>query len=313
MPPLVSVIMPTFNRLQFLPAALASLFDQSYPHWELIVADDGSEAATRGYLQSLSVHPRVRLLWLPHSGRPAVARNAALRVARGDLVAFLDSDDLWLPEKLARQIASLREHPRRLWSYTAFALVNAAGEPQPQRASTAPGGSILERMLRNEIIIMPSSVVVTRAVLERLGAFDEELVMSEDEELWLRLAVESEIDGIDEPLTLIRRHGEHVGDVLIAWRDRRRVFEKALRTHRRAPFAPLLRRQRAEMAAGLAYSQACGGRRWGAVGTLVSSATYSWRYRQWWAGAMRTARAAAPRALRELARRCRARAPVVRS
>jgi glycosyltransferase involved in cell wall biosynthesis len=306
MPPLVSVILPTFNRLQFLAPAIDSLFAQTFTDWELIIADDGSDAPTRAYLQGLHSPPRVRVLALSHSGRPAVVRNAALRQARGQLVAFLDSDDLWVPHKLEYQIASLRRQPQCSWSYTGFAVVEAGGQTPAarlDRTRSVISGWIAERMLNDETVIALPSVMVRRATLERLGGFDEELTMCEDDELWLRLALDGEVDGVDEPLTLVRRHGEHGGDDGTAWRDRRRVFEKALRTNGDPHLRTILRRLRAEMAAGLARSQAAGGRRLSAVGTLAASAPYSCRYRRWWRSAAQTfAQAFAPRALRRAVR-----------
>jgi glycosyltransferase involved in cell wall biosynthesis len=311
MGPLVSVIMPTFNRREFLPAAIESLRNQSFADWELIIADDGSDTDTRSYLQSVHAPPRVTVIWLSHSGRPSVVRNAAMRAARGQYVAFLDSDDLWLPGKLERQIASLACHPQRKWSYTAFALVDGAGQPKeplhdPKRS--APSGWIMERMLNDEIVIALPSVVVARQSLEQLGPFDETLVMCEDDDLWIRLAAHSEIDGIDEPLTLIRRHGQHGGNDVTAWRDRRRVFEKALGVSGDPGVRSMLRRLRAEMAAGLARSQAGSGMRIRVLGTVAASAPYSWRYRQWWLGVLRALGGAfAPAALRNAVRKHRSR------
>jgi glycosyltransferase involved in cell wall biosynthesis len=308
MPPVVSVILPTFNRLQFLPPAVESVFAQTFTDWELILADDGSDPKTRQYLQSVSAPPRVRVLWLAHSGKPAVVRNAALRAANGEYVAFLDSDDLWLPYKLERQIASLRRHPQRHWSYTSFVLVDTRAQPRESanRAWPAPSGWIIDRVLRDEIVIALPSVVVSRPLLQQLGAFDEELVMCEDHELWLRLALHSEIDGIEEPLTLVRRHAHHGGDDVTAWRDRRRVFEKALGASRDASTTFLLRRLRALMSAGLAQSQAARGMRAGMLRTLAGSAPHSWRYRGWWAGMLRAlVRSFSPPALRQALHRYR--------
>jgi glycosyltransferase involved in cell wall biosynthesis len=304
--------MPTFNRLEFLPAAVESLFAQTLAHWELIVADDGSGPDTRAYLETLQALPQVKVIWLRHSGKPSVVRNAALRAARGEYVAFLDSDDLWLPQKLQRQITSLEHHPHRKWSYTAFAVVDAAGNPRLALAGhgrQAESGWLLEKLLTGAALIALPSVVVARELLMRVGAFDEELVMCEDDDLWLRLAAHSEIDGIEEPLTLVRRHAQHSGDDATAWRDRRRVFGKALRTSTDRQLRTVLRRLRAEMAAGLARSQAEGARRLAALGTLAASTPYSWRYRLWWAGAARTLlRAFAPAPLHaHVVRRRRAR------
>ncbi len=233
--PVISIVMPTFNRLQFLRPAVDSVFAQTFTDWELIIADDGSGAETRTYLQGLD-DPRVTVLWLPHTGKPSVVSNIALREARGEFVAFLDSDDLWLPKKLETQLESLRERPERRWSYTKFAVVDGSSRPIVAariRDWPTPSGWILEKLLEETTVIAQPSVVVSRQLLEQLGAFDEELVMCYDDELWFRLAAHSEIDGIDEPLTLIRRHEHHSGGDMIAWRDRRRVFEKALRYERR--------------------------------------------------------------------------------
>lgn len=303
----VSIILPTFNRLEFLRPAIDSVVAQTFEDWELVIADDGSSADTRTYLRTLCDPPRVKVIWLRHTARPSVVRNAALCEAQGEYVAFMDSDDVWLPKKLEIQIASLRGHPARKWSYTGVALVDGSGNPiAPARCWPAPAGWILEKLLTGETVIALPSVVVSRQLLEQLGAFDEELVMCEDDELWFRLAAHSEIDGVDEPLTLIRRHGQHSGSDIMAWQDRRRVFEKALRASRGGHLDSILRKLRAEMSAGLAKSQAASGMRIDALGTLFSSAPHAWRYPRCWLGALgATARAFAPQSVRTLLRRYR--------
>lgn len=305
----VSIILPTFNRLEFLRPAIESVFAQSFTDWELLIADDGSSADTQRYLRTLDDPPRVKVLWLPHSGKPSVVRNAALREAQGGYVAFLDSDDVWLPRKLETQIASLRRHAERKWSYTRFALVDGSGKAAASgggRDFPAPAGWILEKLLTAEIVIALPSVVVSREMLERLGAFDEELVMCEDVELWLRLAAHGEIDGVDELLTLIRRHGQHSGSDILAWQDRGRVFDKALRASGGGQFDSTLRRLRFEISAGLAKSQAASGKRLGAIVTLVSGAPHSWRSpRRWFDALVATAFAFLPRSIRMLVRRYR--------
>jgi glycosyltransferase involved in cell wall biosynthesis len=310
MPPAVSVIIPTFNRLEYLSPAIDSVFAQTFTEWELIIADDGSSADTREYLRSLA-DPRVKVIWLPHTGRPSAVINVALREARGEYVAFLDSDDLWLPGKLAAQLESLRRHPERGWSYTRFALVDGSGNPMvssSHRDWPVPSGWILEKLLKEETVIAQPSVVVRRQLLEQLGAFNEDLVMCYDDELWFRLAAHSEIDGIDEHHTLVRRHGQHSGSDVIAWRDRRRVFEKALRASGGGHLDSILRRLRAQMSAGLAKSQAAGGQRASALATVLTSLPHSWRYPGLWLGALlTTGRSYAPQALRTLVRRYRRR------
>jgi glycosyltransferase involved in cell wall biosynthesis len=302
--PQVSILLPTFDRLEFLPATIASVMAQTLTDWELLIADDGSAAPTQGYLGSLTDR-RIKVLWLAHSGRPTVTLNAALRAARGEYIAFLDSDDIWLPRKLEAQVHSLHAHPARLWSCTAFTLIDAKGRSLTDARRmhwAAPSGWVRERLLTDAVIAM-ASVIVVRKLLEEVGPLDEELVMCYDDELWLRLGARSELDGIDEPLTLIRRHGMHGGSDVIAWRDRRRVVEKALRSDTDSRFRAVLRAQRAAMSAGLARSQAVGGQRLTALRTLAASAPYSWRYAPWWRGALAaSARVCTPQVLRKMVR-----------
>src|SRR6267154_4890439 len=154
-PGLVSVIIPTFNRPQFLPAAIGSVFNQTFSDWELLIADDGSDERTRAYLRTLSHLPRVAITWMPHTGSPAAVRNAALRKAKGEYVAFLDSDDIWEGRKLELQLAKLRSRKCQ-WSYTAFTNVNQHGDTLPeesQRRWIPCEGDIFDRMLRGEVSI----------------------------------------------------------------------------------------------------------------------------------------------------------------
>jgi glycosyltransferase involved in cell wall biosynthesis len=285
--PCVSIIMPTFNRMEYLPSAVESVLWQSFPDWELLIADDGSDDETRAYLQSLN-DPRIKLLLRPHTGRPALTSNVALRAARGKYVAFLDSDDVWLPRKLEAQIDSLVRHTFRKWSYTRFSMIDSSGKPSVSpryRDRPAPSGWILEKLLRSETVIAQPSVVVCREVLEQFGGFDEELIMCYDDDLWFKLAARSEIDSVDEPLTLVRRHSKHSGSDAQAWSDRRRVFEKMLHANRDVCLDPVLRKLRAKMSAGLAKSHARYGNRSHALSTLVASLPHSWRYPAVWLSA----------------------------
>src|SRR5229473_5509224 len=126
--PAISIILPTFNRLKYLRLTVDSVFAQTFVDWELLVADDGSDEETRAYLKGLESLPRVKLIWLSHSGNPSAVRNAALREARGDYIAFLDSDDMWMPTKLERQIDALRVSSDRRWIYTGYVRIGDAGE-----------------------------------------------------------------------------------------------------------------------------------------------------------------------------------------
>jgi glycosyltransferase involved in cell wall biosynthesis len=304
--PEVSVVVPTFNRPQYLRAAIDSVFAQTFTDWELIVADDGSEGETATYLAALASRPKVKVLRLAHTGNPGAVRNAACRAAQGDYIAFLDSDDVWLPEKLALQIASLRAHPERGWSHTAFAVIDESGDLlRGARARWWPAveGWILEGLIRMETVIATSSLIVKRRLLAQVGGFDRKLRMCEDYDLFLRFAGLTEIDGIRGTLLHKRRHAENYSDLTIAFEDRGYALEKMLVASTDRSLRSLLRRERAKAAAGLARSQASGGGRWAALRTVVRSSQHSWGYREWWLGSAKAAaRAVTPSGVLRLAR-----------
>jgi glycosyltransferase involved in cell wall biosynthesis len=205
--PTVSVILPTFNRVGYLRATAATVFAQSWTDWELIVSDDGSDEPTRAWLRGLEADARVRIVWGAHSGRPGVARNAALRVARGRYLAFLDSDDQWRPAKLERQLQRLRLRPECRWCYSAFMRVDhddALLSDEATRPWKPFEGAIFGKILRGEVSLRTPCVLAERELVAQVGGFDESLGDAEDLDLWLRLALVSDVAVVDEPLVRVR-------------------------------------------------------------------------------------------------------------
>jgi glycosyltransferase involved in cell wall biosynthesis len=305
--PTVSVVLPTFNRLQYLRLTIDSVFAQTFEAWELIIADDGSDDETLAYLSGIAQRPRVKLLRLPHTGNPGAVRNAAMRAARGQYIAFLDSDDVWMPEKLALQVASLEAHPERGWSHTAFAVIDDSGNlltGARARWWPAAEGWILKQLIKMEVVVAIASVIVRRQLLEQLGGFDLEQRVCEDYDLWLRLARLSEIDGVRE--TLLHKRGHRVPyhyDNTMVFEYLGRALAKLLAADTDRSLHSIVRRERAKAAACLARSQAVDGGRWAALRTLVRSSRYSWGYREWWMGGVHTAaRAMAPEGILRIAR-----------
>jgi glycosyltransferase involved in cell wall biosynthesis len=230
--PAVSVILPTYNRGQFLRDAVESVLRQTFTDWELIVVDDGSTDDTCAFVLGLQ-DARVQLVPIAHSGSPAWARNAGLARARGEWIAFLDSDDLWMASKLECQLAELRAHPNCQWSCTGFGFVDENGAPTHQRAGDpyrAQSGQILEPLLAFTAIASTSTLMVRRSLLDDVGGFDEALLSREDYDLMLRLACQWQIWALSEPLTLIREHASRTTRArrpaeLYGWNER--VFRKA--------------------------------------------------------------------------------------
>ena len=287
--PAVSVIVPTFNRLEYLRAAIDSIFNQTHSDWELLIADDGSAEATREYLRNLSCPPKVRVIWMPHTGIPAAVRNAALREARGKYVAFLDSDDLWDRRKLEAQLAVMQTRSLCQWSYTAFTNVDESGVVLPtevQRRWVPCDGEIFERMLRGEVSLRTPCVLATRQLLMEAGGFDESILSGEDYDLWYRLALRSDIAVINEPLVKIRHHREnHSADWSSAYVGQDHTFTKLQRLVD-LPRRHLVRRERARNVLRLAYQHAVLRNRASVFRALFNGVAFSWRYPEWWARAL---------------------------
>jgi len=307
-PPTVSIILPTFNRLKYLSAAIDSVFAQTFLDWHLIIADDGSEGETAAYLTTLADLPRVTLLRLSHTGNPAAVRNAALHEARGEYVAFLDSDDVWLPSKLETQLAVHKAHAARRWSYSTEDLVDANGVIMSQEGAAGrralPEGAIFEKLLTMEASLSTPCVLVERALLEEVGGFDEGQLFFEDYDLWLRLSLRSEVTAIDEPLAHVRNHTEHYSaDRVRVYQARFRLLEKMAGLAPSAHQHSILRLERAKTAAALARVYAFTGRRGDALRLLWHSREWAWRSGEWWPRAVATVgRAVAPSWLRGLVR-----------
>lgn len=207
--------MPSFNARETIAATLNSVVTQTYVAFELIVVDDGSTDGTPDLIDALR-DPRVRLIRAPHSGLPGAARNRAASACTGEFVAFLDADDLWVPEKLERQIQALDGHPDiGLMHTAAYHLCGDRVEPQPGRCPAREplwGRRLMDALLRSNFIYTPS-VMVRRRLLDATGWFDEDPALRgpEDFDLWLRLCEAGVLFAyLDEPLLLYRVRADSV-------------------------------------------------------------------------------------------------------
>jgi len=183
--PLVSVVIPTYQRAALLEEALRSALEQTHARIELLVEDDGSTDGSEAIVAKIG-DPRIRYSWEPNQGRPAPARNRGIRKARGELVAFLDSDDVWEREKVSIEVEALRREPDLLG-----VSCNASWIPPrkrlllPFRADVRP--SFREMLQENSIL--NSGTMLRREVLDAVGLLDEspEVKGIEDYDLWLRV------------------------------------------------------------------------------------------------------------------------------
>jgi glycosyltransferase involved in cell wall biosynthesis len=258
-PPRVSVIIPTYDRAAYLGAAIASVRAQTFTDWELIVVDDGSTDHTAAILDELA-DPHLQVRRISHSGSESITRNAGIRAAKGEWVAFLDSDDLWVPEKLERQLAVMAAHPACQWSYTGIAYLDASGVPSsrpPLPGKALPRERRLEALLRFEVGAPIPTVIVHRSLLDSVDWLDETLPLRADYDLIVRLAECADAAALPDCLTLVR---EHAGRTTSQRRPaelfqlNERVFRKLAVTSRRAEVRALCRRQAARQCASAALA-----------------------------------------------------------
>jgi glycosyltransferase involved in cell wall biosynthesis len=202
----VSVIVPTHNRADYLPDALDSIFAQGLDDIEVIVVDDHSTDHTATVLKRYDsrIHTLRRTVF---SNSPARVLNDGLQVARGQYVAFLDSDDIWLPDKLARQLPLVEGDPGCGVAYGNLVfLEDGVKSPPAAPGETLPSGWILASLVE-DMFVHPSTLIVRRAILDRAGWFDEDTGSAEHYDLQLRLARLTRAAVVHTPVAIVRRHG----------------------------------------------------------------------------------------------------------
>jgi len=201
--PRVSVIIPAYNAERYLRETLDSVMAQTWRDFEAVVVDDGSTDGTREIVRSYG--EPVRLVEQANAG-PSAARNRGVREARGELAAFVDADDVWLPEKLALQVPLFDAEGRVGLVYSRAEYMDEAGRPLPTQQNPKPEGDVYLRLLEGNCV-PTSSVVVRKACFEAAGGFAQDMVWAEDWHLWLRIARRHEFRVVDRVLVCHRSGG----------------------------------------------------------------------------------------------------------
>lgn len=213
MNPEISVIIPTYNRREVLPRALDSVLVQQGADFstkgrsaydgEVLVIDDGSTDGTETLIRER--YPQVSYYYQTNQG-PSAARNLGLEKARGKWIAFLDSDDEWLPGKLQAQLAWFSFNPEYKIAQTEEIWIRNGVRVNPMKKHRKFGGMIFEKCLPL-CIVSPSAVMIHRTIFEEVGLFDESLPACEDYDLWLRIAAQYPIGLLEKPY--IKKYGGH--------------------------------------------------------------------------------------------------------
>ncbi len=257
--PAVCVIIPTYNRAALLAASLDSVVAQTFTDYEIIVVDDGSDDDTAQRVASRD--QSIRYLSQSNQG-VSEARNHGLRVARGEFVAFLDSDDLWTPTFLERTVGHLRRQPEHALVFTGYTPTDEVGKPLSGRRKKLHGGDVTADLFASTFI-HTSAVVARAAIIRDAGGFDGRLTHNEDYDLWLRLSLRNRFGLIPEPLCLRRCHSNSLSrdgctpDVLLRKADLLVRFYETGGGKSKVP-APLARRRIAKLyyTAGKAFLRA---------------------------------------------------------
>lgn len=219
---LVSVVIPSYNSAKFIAATLESVFSQTHRNLEILVVDDGSIDNTIDVLQAF--RERILIIQKPNGG-PASARNLGIRQAKGEYVAFLDADDLWVNNKIERQLAAISAEPKigMVYSRRKFLQDEKVISEIPKKPCLS---GMIFRELFNGNFITTSTVLARKACFDRLGVFDErkDFIAVEDYDMWLRIAKEYALACIDEELVYYRVHAGGISKKI----DRSYLNEKAV-------------------------------------------------------------------------------------
>jgi glycosyltransferase involved in cell wall biosynthesis len=205
--PKISVIIPAYNAIKYLPNSLESVFQQTFIDWEVLIINDGSTDEIEKWASEIA-DPKVRLVSLSHQG-VSVARNCGISLSKGEYIAFLDADDLWEATKLEKQVNYLDSHLNIGLVYTWTAFVDESGKATGRVSSSSAEGKIWLQLLEDEVIPCVSTVMIRRDCFDCVGMFEPKLTHAEDLELWVRIAKKYPVTVIKEVLTQYRRHSSN--------------------------------------------------------------------------------------------------------
>jgi glycosyltransferase involved in cell wall biosynthesis len=215
----VSVVIPTYNRAGYLCQALNSVFRQSLPPWEVIVVDDGSTDETADIARSYGL--RVRYVRHSQNRGISAARNTGISMARGDIIAWLDSDDLWEPDHLATVISLFLKNDEVDGVYTGLVRIDEKGNVLPQVSCCTVPPEDLSSSLIESCRIQTSTFAVRRRCYDQVGMYDTQFAICEDYDMYIRMAKVCRIIGVPSPSVRYRVHNQNtVGDPVAYLRHR---------------------------------------------------------------------------------------------
>jgi glycosyltransferase involved in cell wall biosynthesis len=202
--PKVSIIIPAYNAMTYLPETVDSVLKQTYNDFEVIVVNDSSTDETEQWVSQIA-DSRVKLISQENQGA-AGARNNGIGHAQGEYIAFLDADDLWEPTKIEKQVHSLDSNPEVGLVYTWVACIDEKGKSKGKMWKNDIEGNVWEKLIEHNIVECGSVAMVRRCCFKTLGMFDQNIRFAEDWEMWIRVATSYTFAVIKKPLVYYRDH-----------------------------------------------------------------------------------------------------------
>jgi glycosyltransferase involved in cell wall biosynthesis len=221
--PKVSIVIPAYNAMTYLPDTLTSVFQQTFSNFEVLLVDDGSTDSIQTWVTQTVHDPRVKLISQTNQGLSS-ARNTGITHSQSEYIAFLDADDLWHPTKLEQQVAWLDAHPDIGLIYNWTALIDSTGNPTGRVLGNPIEGNVFVEMLQRNIIDCPS-VLVRRQCFDQVGLFDCKLRSVEDWDMWIRIAAVYPFAVTPLPLVYYRQHPSNMSK---NWRVMEQSFQQVI-------------------------------------------------------------------------------------
>lgn len=280
--PLISVIIPTYNRLPLLLEAIESVKAQTYSNWELIIVDDGSTDGTAEAIQQI-YDPIIRVLRLSHTAHINEIMNAGVKESKGELIGFLDSDDLWMPEKLELQLQTLRNENKK-WIYGGYELMDENKKViYKSSARFIPlSGWILKEIILTKAGITICSVMIEKKFFEELGGFSADPHIRGDYEFTLRMATKAEAAVIPETVVRVREHSGRITKARVFPFERTsRTYETFIANKPGKEFEKLARKRLAYLLAEASVYRFANGNHLMAIRQLIQSFRMRDKFRHW--------------------------------
>ncbi len=250
--PLVSVIIPCYNGEEFIREAIESVINQSYQSWELIIVDDGSTDSSKDIVRQYITDRRGKLIeHRCNKGIPRT-RNTGIRAAEGEYLAFLDQDDIWLPNKLEMQVNCFKNQQEAVGMIcTGMVFTDEKLKPQSIfRGFRADDQKELVKSIYLQPINSGSIMMIKKKCFSQLGFFDEGLNVWDDFEMWMRIATHFKIKYIKKAMVKKRMHSKNTQRLLQVQKEAKKVFDQALQMH------PFLKAYKGKKEARILYQEA---------------------------------------------------------